>query len=263
MNPPDSLQREGLPFVETSVAHRICRVADLALEMGTNAAVVGAPGVGKSAALLAYARTRNYRRTHVITVTQVMCKSMRHLLLALRELEPEYCTDDIYRLERQFLKYDYYQDIFLIDEAQNLPLSHLRQLLHLSVEDGGPLTFVFCGNNEVLKRVNTDQGAFAQISRRVSFREEIDAITDDDSDLLASAYGAEGMDAFRIMRQVAARHHAGGVVKVLRLARKLTNTSTVSAEDIRSALDVLPQYRPADNEGARRKTKTATYRIDP
>lgn len=174
-------EQEALPFAETSVSRRIFNVADLALEIGTNAAVVGAPGVGKSAALAAYERKRQ-RRTHVITVTQVMCKSLRHLLLAMRGLEPDRCSDDIYRLERQFHYYDYRDYIFFIDEAQNLPLSHLRQLLHLSVEDGGPLTFVFSGNNEVLKRVNTDQGAFAQISRRVSFREEVDFITDDDAD---------------------------------------------------------------------------------
>lgn len=242
------------PFVETSISRRICQIADLARELGTNAAVVGTPGIGKTAALRAYARSNHQAR--LIEITQVLSKSMRHLLLALIGQEPHLCTDDIYSLERHFRRYDYTNHIFLIDEAQNLPLAHLRQLLHLSVEDGGQLTFIFSGNNEVLKRVNTDQGAFAQISRRVTFRENIDAITEEDADKLAGAYGAEGMDAFHILRKVAARYHADGVVKVLDLARKLTRATTVSAEDIRTALDLLPQYRAAlkDMDGRRRST---------
>lgn len=243
------------PFVETSVSRRICQTADLARELGTNAAVVGAPGIGKTAALREYERSNP--RARLIVIDHVLSKSMRHLLMALIGVESHGGTGDIYSLERHFKRYDYTNHIYLIDEAQNLPLAHLRQLLHLSVEDGGQLTFVFCGNNEVLKRVNTDQGAFAQISRRVTFRENVDAITEEDADKLAGAYGAEGMDAFHMLRKVAARHHADGLVKVLGLARKLTRTATVSAEHIRTALDHLPQYRAALNDVSTRRGNTS------
>lgn len=250
----DAAERTLPPhFVETSVSRRIFRAADLAREIGTNAAVIGAPGVGKSMAIAAYKARRPLTAT--ITVTPVLASSLRELLqeiCARVGILPSSSTRD---MERSLLKFDRCYGsaseltgnryAVILDEAQNLPLKSIRQLLHLSAEDGGHLSFIFSGNNEILKQVNVDKGAFVQISRRVTFRETIDAITDDDADALASAYGAEGMDAFRLLRQIAARHHADGVAKVLGLASKLAQTTTVGGEDIRTAIDLLPQYRTA------------------
>lgn len=262
----DAAERTLPPhFVETSVSRRIFRAADLAREIGTNAAVIGAPGVGKSMAIAAYRAHRPLTAT--ITVTPVLAGSLRELLQEICSRVGVMKGGSIRDMERAIFKFDrcygLMSDItknrfvIILDESQNLPMKSMRQLLHLSAEDGGHISFVFSGNDAMLKQVNVNEGAFVQINRRVTFRETIDAITDDDADALASAYGAEGMDSFRLLRQIAARHHADGVAKVLDLARKLFQTTTVRAEDIRTAIDHLPQYRAAvkaARQGARQRS---------
>lgn len=233
------------PFIETSVSQLVFQTADVALKMCTNAAIAGAPGVGKSAAINEYVRTHSGAMQ--ITITQVLAKSMRHLLMAITGDDPLWCKDDVFRLERRVLRGKIRGYTCFVDEAQNLKFDSMRQLLSLSTEDGGPFNFIFCGNREVLKRVTVDEGAFAQIGGRVSFREDIGGITDRDAEMLASAYGAEGMDTFRLLRDVGATHHARGIVKVMELARILSKASTANVEHVRAALDHLPQYRPASN----------------
>lgn len=243
-------------FVETSVAQRVSRTIDLARRMETNAAIIGVPGVGKTVALNAYKET--HPLTAMFTITPILAGSLRSLLEEMCLQVGLYSGGSISDLEHRLIKFNVplwsghdsemppsSPYIVILDEAQNLPLKSLRQLLHMSVEDGGNISFVFCGNNEVLKRVNTDHGAFAQISRRVTFREPIESILEDDADLLASAFGTEGMDAYRLLRAIGAKFHADGVVRVLKMARQLGAEKVIRASHVLDAINVLPQFRPA------------------
>lgn len=133
--------------------------------------------------------------------------------------------------------------ILIVDEAQNLSLDCLRQLLTFSIKDGGHLIFVCCGNEDILKQVNTDKGALAQISRRISFRELVDSISDDDANAITNSFGVEGLDAYRTMCAVGQRFHADGIAQVLHMARRLAGRETIKASHIYGALAVFPQYR--------------------
>jgi DNA transposition AAA+ family ATPase len=147
-------------------------------------------------------------------------------------------------MQRQMLDYDLTGHVLIIDESQNLKLQAYRELLHL--HDLAGLLLVFCGNEEVLKRVSTDKGAFAQISRRVPLRTDLNSILDDDCDRLGAALGAEGMDAFKMLRAIGRAYHTDGVVSVLRIARGFVDAGkSIKASDIRRACDVLPHYRRA------------------
>ena len=248
---------DSRPFVETSVARRILDTIQLAQEMRTNAAIVGAPGVGKTAALKAFAAKN--RHAYLFTVTQVLSGSLQALLRALCDELGVVPGGSIHDVESRLLKFYYSTPVVILDEAQNLPLKSLRQLLHLSVADEGDIVFIFCGNSEVLKRVNTDQGAFAQISRRVPFRETVDSIQDEDADLLTNSFGVEGLDAYEMMRSLGAAFHAGGIVDVLKAARRFSETPAIRAENIRDAIDLFPpQYRAALQGTARTKRPQRT-----
>lgn len=250
-------------FIETSVTRTITATINSARSFRTNATIIGAPGVGKTEALKNYAK--NNPQTALITVTPILGGSLRALFTEMCEATGLYNDGSVQDLERRLLRldppthhhkfYDRYDreytpkkdwhlnPVIILDESQNLPLKSFREILHISREDDGKLCFVFCGNREVLKRVNADEGAISQISRRVQFREEVNTITPEDADLLASAYGVEGMDAFALIRRVAEKYHADGVARVLRMARSQTDAKTIRASHIRQATSILPQYR--------------------
>lgn len=231
-------------FVKTSVSERIHNIIDMAIRMNTNAAIIGSPGVGKTMALQSY-KVEKWRVAY-LTISPILSGSMTVLFRRIMD-EIGFCSDkrSIYEIESSLLKWHFGEIVFIIDEAQNLPLKSLRQMLHVSTEDGGTIKFVFCGNNEVLKHVNTDKGAFAQISRRVRFREIIESINDDDADALASAFGVEGMSAYRILRKIGEQFHADGIVHILKMARDMAGEGIINSSHIRAAIVGLPQYQSA------------------
>jgi DNA transposition AAA+ family ATPase len=230
-----------MPFVETSVSRDIFRTIDLARELQKNGAVVGRPGVGKNRALIAYREQRD--GVVLITATAVLGNALRDLLRELSDVLGIHTSGSIANVQRQMHSYSFSGVALIIDEAQNLKLQAFRELLHL--HDFTGLTLIFCGNDEVLKRVNTDKGAFAQINRRVPLRAEVNSILDDDTDQLANAFGVEGMDAHKMLRPIGRAHHTDGVVSVLEIARRFAGTKTINVEHIRRACEPFPHYRSA------------------
>lgn len=214
------------------------------METGENAAIIGAPGVGKTMALDAYQLSLGMKVAR-LTITPVLARSMREIMSELCDkLDMNTWTgESIYEMDRA-LHRRYIDDwIVIVDEDQNISLDCLRQLLTFSVKDGGQLTFVYCGNEDILKQVNTDRGALAQISRRIVFRELVDSISDDDANAITNSFGVEGLDAYRTMCAVGQRFHADGIAQVLHMARRLADRETIKASHVRDALAVFPQYR--------------------
>lgn len=229
-----------MPFVETSVSRDIFRTIDLARELQKNAAVVGRPGVGKSHSLHEY-RNRSDGAAVLMTATAISGNALRDLLGELGELLGLYTTGTISNIQRQMHAYDLSGRVVIIDEAQNLKLQAFRELL--SLHDFTGICLAFCGNEEVLKRVNTDKGAFAQISRRVPLRAEVNSILDDDTDRLASSFGVEGMDAHKMLRSIGRAYHTDGVVTVLEIASRFASEKTIKPDHIRRACEPFPHYR--------------------
>lgn len=227
-------------FVETSVSRQVFETIETARLLNKNAAIVGRPGVGKSRALYAYAQAHD---AYFMTATAVTGNALRDLFRELGELLLIYTNGSIADMQRQMFRYDFTGRVLLIDEAQNLKLQAFRELLHL--HDFTGLCLVFCGDEEVLKRVRTDKGAFAQISRRVPVRTEVNRIADTDADRIASAFGAEGMDAYKLLRAIGSVFHTDGVVSALETAKSFAGNSSIEAADIRKACELLPHYRSA------------------
>ncbi len=230
-------------FVETSVSRDIFKTIDLAIELKKNAAIVGRPGIGKTHSIIAY-QERSSGCAIAMTVTAVTGNALRDLLLAVAESLNIHVSGSIANMQRQMHHYDFTGRVLIIDESQNLKLQAFRELLHL--HDFTGLCLIFCGNEEVLKRVNTDKGAFAQISRRVPLRAAVNTILDEDVDKISSAFGVEGMEAFKILRNLGRAYHTDGVVSVLEIARRFAGEKkTINADHIRRASAPLPHYRRA------------------
>lgn len=241
-------------FVETSVSRVIFDVLERARSERKCAAIVGAPGVGKTAAIREWAA-----RHHIdscLTCTGTVAGSMRSLLEEIADLLGVYRERGIAATHRALMRTQYNAgEVLILDEAQNLPDKHYREVLFLW--DEAKLPIVFCGNPEVLKRVNIDSGPYSQISWRVTRREQVYGIEAEDADRLASRLGVEGMDAYRALRIIAERFHAAGVVKAVEEARHFSGYVTpVRIEHIRDALESLPYLKSAF------KTLNRSQRID-
>jgi hypothetical protein len=232
---------DRIEFVETAISQLIFDVIEDARENNICAAVVGSPGVGKTMALGAYAKKH---RAPFITATAVLSGSLLALFRHVSAELGHYPEKGLSDLQQRLFAYDFANTVLLIDEAQNLPLKAVRELLYLWDETRLPI--IFCGNQEVLKRVNVDHGAFAQISRRIPRREQIAGILDSDSDVITNTFGVEGVDCYAVMRQIGAKFHADGIVNVLTRARKIAAPrNVIRLHDIRDALEMLPSYKSA------------------
>ena len=234
-------KREG-GFVETSVVSRINSTIDMAREMFWNAAIIGAPGIGKTLALKRYAQA-DEMEVGYIEARPIVARSMAAFLQELAETVDVRSGGSNRDIEREFKRTHFNRSIIIVDEAQNIPLVVVRQLLHLSVADDGPFVFVFVGNDEMLQKVSVSLPAMMQINRRIRLRETISNIEDEDADAISQTESVEGIEAFKLLRRVGSAFHVDGIVTVAQVARRFADGPTIRIEHIRDALDNLPQFQ--------------------
>lgn len=264
---PHHAGRDPAPFIKTTVAQLILNLIANCVDDEENGLVIGAPGVGKTVALREAVRRSEMLEgpdVRLITVSGVMGASARDLFEEVCPhlgVEPAGRIGETHRRLRRAssrLCGDAHP-VLLFDEAQNLGKKPLREMLDISEHTG--VRMVFCGNAHALQLVNTREAEIRQISRRVPFREIIDCIDDGDADMIASSFGVEGMDAFRLCRRIGAQHHADGVAKVLRFARKAcpAEKRTLALSDVEAGLRLIPHFAAGlDNGGAGPKPRRQT-----
>lgn len=232
------------PFVMTSAAGVVLGAIDRCVRFGHNGLVIGAPGVGKTRALEeAVRRSSTMEGPHVglVTVTGVMGNSA---MAVLEAVAPHLGARTVYGVaatHKLLCSQASSFPVLLFDEAQNLSLRGLRDLLAISEQ--ARVQMLFLGNDEALKFVNSQKAAIRQIARRLPVREEIDCIFDADADLLAGQYDVEGPEAFRLCRALAEVHHADGIGKVLPIARAFAEgagSQRVKIDHLREALALFP-----------------------
>lgn len=83
--PSDIEQIPEIDFVETSVSERIVDTIDLAVKMGDNVAIFGAPGIGKSSALRWMYDGTGHSPSRVFTLDNSIGKNATHVLQQLCE----------------------------------------------------------------------------------------------------------------------------------------------------------------------------------
>ncbi|KQQ47069.1 hypothetical protein ASF58_17445 [Methylobacterium sp. Leaf125] len=234
------------PFVMTSAANVVLDTIDRCVRFGHNGLIIGAPGVGKTRAL-----EEALRRSHtlegppvgLVTVTGVMGNSTMALL---EEVAPHVGVRTVYGVAatlKLLCSRASEFPVLLFDEAQNLSLRAVRDLLAISEQ--ARVQMLFLGNDEALKFVHSQKAAIQQIARRMPIREEIDCILDTDADLLAGQYAVEDPEALRLCRALAETHHADGIGKVLPIARAIAEAAgsrTVDVDHLREALALFPHF---------------------
>jgi type II secretory pathway predicted ATPase ExeA len=241
-----------VPFVEISTFKLIENRINLARRTRENVAITGAAGVGKSMALQQYVDRFEFGSAHLFTVSAVLGKTAGTLfgMIAERIGAPTGSNPAAMLNGLKRRMYDIFYDdsdpaVLIFDEAQNLKLETLRDLLSLTDSPDMRLTIVFSGNGQVLRVVNTAKNGFEQIGRRVQFRLSIDGVTHEDTDLIADAFEVRDNAGRRLLRAVGEAAHVAGVVTILKLARELAGGEPIGIDHLQSATELFPQYRPA------------------
>ena len=245
----------SVPFLPTSVATLVFGTIERCVCMRGNGLIVGAPGTGKTMAIAEAQRRSNALEGPEVAVLKVEPAYGASALVLLEELAPllgvsgaHSVAATVRRLKRDVM----FRPLLIFDEAQNLSLRIVHQLL--SISEDTDVRMVFVGNPETVNLINSKTADVRLISRRLPYRGTIDAITDDDADLVASHFGVEEMDGYRLCRRIGSSFHMDGIVQVLRDARhRQAGAKTIRPAEIEASLQAFPHIRAElDRTGASR-----------
>lgn len=246
----DSPIADEIDFVETSVSKRIEQAVNLAVALGENAAISGAPGIGKSTALRWLFDGAGECPFRFFTLDKAIGQNITHLLQQICESynisaghSRAICYDRFKRHGRDYF-YNEHQ-IIVLDEAQNLKVDALKDLANLKFDHALNLTFVFCGNEELLNTVNSKQAAFYSLNRRIKQRTTINTIQDSDAVMLIQEFGVNDEQIVRIAQEIGRSFFVDGIVTTMKAAARLAGGGNITLQHVLDALDVYPQYKSA------------------
>ncbi|MCI4680425.1 ATP-binding protein [Rhodoblastus acidophilus] len=223
-------------FVETSISRGIDETVTYSRATLRAAAIIGPPGIGKTVALeRLYANDRKaiYLR---ISATQGTGKAAFRLLgdaMGVARGGRE-STDSIWRaLEDRFDTSGSWKqgEYLLIDEAQQLDLNVLKELVDLPSRFGFPV--VVCGNPDLLKRTKVDRGAYEQIVSRCSKRLVLKAPLDEDLVAIALDFDVYGADARAAAVSYGQNTSIRELVQLLEDARTFVASGPIRLNDLR------------------------------
>lgn len=225
-------------YCRTPAATDILRVIEYAIELGCIGTVVGAPGVGKTTALRAYAETRKGAVYCVMNPANSSMPSMLKLVCeALGAPTPGH-TNGLHRVVCSALGWNGVE-VLLIDEAQHLDDRNLDELRCIHDESG--VAMVFAGNESLRSRFNKSQAAsFAQFTSRVGPRVDLEMSTAADVAALARYAGAHDPKAIAYLERwnggTAGLRH---VATLLRLGRGIAGDGDIRLAHLKQAAELL------------------------
>ena len=227
-------------FVPTDTTERIQGLFRQAQHMPVITVVVGAPGVGKTQAAEDY----KAQNPNVVMITAAAKHGSARWLLGALGSEVN-LTERGTSLRLLPMLVDYFRarkrPLVIVDEANHLAMEAVELLRHLHDKAGCGIALV--GNPTVTVRLNGSKSSeFAQITRRIGGRANVEKATKGDAEQLLNAWKVEDPEVRKLLRGTAARPGAlGTMVNVLKLARILATPAggLVTAEHIQLAHDQL------------------------
>jgi len=231
---------EAPGFVPTDTTERIQGLFRQAQHMPVITVIVGAPGVGKTQAAEDY-RAEN---PNVVMITAAAKHGSARWLLGALGTEVN-MTERGTSLRLLPMLVEYFRarrnPLIIADEANHLAMEAVELLRHLHDKAGCGIALV--GNPTVTVRLNGSKNSeFAQITRRIGGRANVEKATKADAEKLLDAWKVEDPEVRKLLRATAARPGAlGTMVNVLKLARILATPGggVATADHIQQAHDQL------------------------
>lgn len=219
---------------KTSIVAAIEDAASYARTMKQAAAVTGAPGVGKTTALEAVAKSHPSFSIYVGGARQTPRAFTSLLANSLGYTTRAESTARLWDTIEGWLSHPQFDDILLIDEAQNIPLALLKEVVDFPSRFGVPV--LICGNAELLKRQRATGAAFDQVSSRVAKRVVLNAPTPEDFQTIAVDFDVFGKDAHAACVDFGHNTSIRELVQVLEAARVYAEDGPLRLQEIKRAV---------------------------
>lgn len=238
-------------FCRTPAAAGIHRIIDLVRTMpGIGmGAIVGAPGVGKTTALLRYAdEQRGVRYCAMNPAQSSMPRMLARVCEALDGPTGIVGAAALHEHIRALIR-DRVPQALLIDEAQRLDDRSLDELR--CIHDETALPMVFAGNDRLRDRVTgTRAAAFGQFASRIGPRMDIESASEGDVRAIAVHHGiVDEVAVSWLARQCVGVSGLRNVSRLMKLAERAAEGRAVQLSHLKKVAGALGEAIAQSQEG--------------
>ncbi len=237
---PDERSGETPALCQTPTATDIVQVIDLARQLRSLGSIVGAPGTGKTSALLWYKENRPGVHYALMNPAQSTMTGMLTLVCQSLGIMCPPCCRDMHDAIRRWAEWSLAPErVLLIDEAQHLNDQCLDELRCIYDQTGLPL--VFSGNESLRDRFNGARAAaFAQLTSRIVPRLDLKAPTAADVRVLARHAGAHEPKALAYLEKwIGGTAGLRQVASFLSLGRKVAGSGDIRLSHLKQAVAAI------------------------
>ncbi|MCY1668606.1 ATP-binding protein [Rhizobium sp. SL86] len=235
-------------FVEIAPVHDIRGGIAYARNFGWPTRIISPPGCGKTTALYYLSQELGGVYCHVGQAQNSTPDMYRMLLEAAGRITDKKFTRDLFAEvistfeDRNWdgLAHERPRKLLVVDEVQNLVATAQRELLN--IQETCNLALVMSGNGVRLAGSRIDKAAWEQIDSRVGMEIVLNPLTEHDCQLIASAYGVEGMDTYKAVSNYGTQTSARLLGQLLESAKLLTHSGGgIKLAHIRAVLEGNPK----------------------
>ncbi|WP_424361813.1 AAA family ATPase [Methylocystis parvus] len=207
-----------------------------ALERCEAAAVFGTPGVGKTTAMTHLAERSPTATLIHVGSTRCTPRAIASMIADAMRLWVEHRSAwQITEIIEAHLMHPSTRDeILMFDEAQNIPLGFLKDIVDWPQRFGVPV--LICGNEHLLKRTKASGAAFDQIDSRIGKRIHLSRPTREDFETIAIDFDVFGVDARNACAAYGAKNSIRDLISLLQTARDFAEGRKLGLEEIRKAV---------------------------
>ncbi len=208
---------------------------DYAVMMRHTSLITGIPGIGKTTALEEIARLNPKATLIRVGATQNTPRAALSLIAdAVHCYTYGKSANGIWEVLESNFAHPMSDYVLILDEAQNLPLSILKEMV--SLPERFQIPVIVCGNGELLKRRRVSSAAFDQIESRIAKRVILVAPTREDFEMIAVDFDAFGNDAHAACVAYGCNTSMRDLVAMLEAARGYAGHGPLRLQEIRHAV---------------------------
>ncbi|PWB84377.1 MAG: hypothetical protein C3F11_01605 [Methylocystaceae bacterium] len=220
---------------KTSIVKAVEDAVNYARTMRRAAAVTGAPGIGKSTALQSISDADPSAILIYVGGARRTDRAFARLLAdSIGIVTGAESTAKLWDIAESILSHPQFGNILLFDEAQNIPLALLKEVVDFPSRFGVPV--VVCGNAELLKRQRVASAAFDQVSSRIAKRVVLNAPTPEDFQTIGVDFDVFGKDAHAACVDFGLNTSIRELVQVLESARVYAGDGPLRLQEIKRAV---------------------------
>lgn len=231
-------------FVEIGAVRRIRSAISAAMDSPYPSYIVSDPGYGKTTALFHSAQEQGGAYVQIGEAHKNIGGMYLAVLLAFK-ISPDSTYerplfDQIVRvISPSRWNMDAPRRLLIVDEFQTLEDRTKRELLKIQETCGFAL--VLAGNSErITSSGKKDVPALQQIEDRIGVRVALPPLDEADCIAIGSAYGVEGMDAYRAITAFGTQKNVRALARLLQQAKRLTGgTAAIQLQHIKTAVLAL------------------------